>query len=197
MRKGLLQSPSDRAGQSTIEFVLTLIMLLGFVLFYTRIGFLLGYANLVQYATFMAARAYQAGGIDQAAQEEAASNTIVDLLKRSRGLRGEERFKIARPVGGGSPSGARIGPGDNFVATDEGFSWEQGVRYSFEGQLLVNLFGSKATSESAADGASPGKLRLTSESWLGREVTEEECLTELRSRQGPRGQRVEGPDNGC
>ncbi|MBU6374420.1 MAG: hypothetical protein KGQ59_00330, partial [Bdellovibrionales bacterium] len=106
---------------------------------------------------------------------------------------GEEKFGFAQAVGGGTPKGAEIGSGVNFSPTDESFSWLQGVRYTFKGRVLVaaELFGNRPTQASAAQNGSPGEIVLTSESWLGREPTIEECRTELR------GRRVSDPDNGC
>jgi hypothetical protein len=171
---------------------LTFILLIGFVLFYSRFAFFLGYANLVQYATFMAARAYQSGTRSQDQQVDAARSVLVSLLKKSEGLAGQERFKIAEAVGGGDLRGALIGPGDRFVAKDDGYSWQQGVRYSFRGKMIVSLLGDKPSPMSAVNGEAPGVVRLTSESWLGREPTEDECLQELKSKG-----LTEGPDNGC
>ena len=185
------------SGQSTLEFVLTLILLIGFVLFYTRFAYFLGYANLVQYATFMSARAYESGAASRDDQETAAENVIVALLKKGQGQRNTERFAIARAENVGSPRGARIGNGANFVATDESFSWQQGVRYGFRGELFVSLFGSTPTQASVAPGENPGTVKLTSESWLGREPTEEECREELNTRSSNGIRLVEGPDNGC
>ena len=191
------RTKKNEAGQSTLEFVLTIILLMGFVTFYTRFAFFLGYANVVQYATFMSARAYQSGAESIDDQKKAAENVIVALLKKGEGQRNTERFSIARGENGGSPRGANIGQDTaNFVATDDDFSWLQGVRYSFRGQLFVNLFGSRPTQASAASGASPGEVKLTSESWLGREPTAEECRRELATRSS-NGNRPEAPDNGC
>jgi hypothetical protein len=193
-----MTTPRKRqSGQSTVEFILTIILLMGFVTFYTRFAYFLGYANLVQYATFMSARAYQSAAATQDEQVAAAESVIVALLKKSQGQRNTERFGIAKAETGGSPKGARIGADTaNFVATDENFSWLQGVRYSFRGQLFVNLFGTKPTAASAASGALPGEVMLTSESWLGREPTDEECSQELATRSSG-GIKLEEPDNGC
>jgi len=140
----------------------------------------------------MSARAYQSGAANKTAQNEAAQSVIVSLLKKSAGLSGEERFGIAQAVGGGTPNGAQIGDGVNFSPTDDNFSWAQGVRYSFRGKMLVGvqIFGTSATQASAPERGNAGEVLLTSESWLGREPTIEECEAELRARN------VSG-DNGC
>jgi hypothetical protein len=181
-----------------MEFVLTVILLSGFVLFFARLSFFLGYANLVQYATFLSSRAYQSGAKNQEEQCTAARTVLVSLLRKSSGLEGEEKYGIAQGFGGGGGDpgcaplvGAAIGRGDKFVATDDSYSWLQGVRYTFRSKFSVSIFGDQPSAVSSASSIPPGKLQLTSESWLGREPTEEECLSEIQAKG------VEPPDNGC
>ena len=190
----------NRRGQSTLEFVLTMILLMGFVIFFTRFAFFLGYANLVQYATFMAARAYQSGTRDQSAKEENAKNVIRTLLKK--GVSGvDERYSIADTDVGGDPRGAQVGDAPEMAGggrTDDSYSWLQGVRYSFRGKLFVDIFGDKPTAASAPTQSrrgSPGEVQLVSESWLGREPTREECHRELDGRK--KFGDIAEPDNGC
>ena len=186
-------------GQSTVEFILTMILFVGFLFFFMRLSYFLAYGNLVQYATFLAARSYQAAGPDPEDQMARARLVIIRLLKKSEGESGTERYQaIAQGVGGGEPVGAQIGPGPGYNPTDDANSWLQGVRYTFRSRLFVKLFGSKPNPSTGAligAGASsePGSVSLTSESWLGREPTESECRDEMSSINGTRGLL----DNGC
>jgi len=182
-------------GQSTVEFVLTMILFVGFLFFFMRLSYFLAYGNLVQYATFLAARSYQAAGPDPADQTARAKLVIIRLLKKSEGETGTERFPaIAQGVGGGDPVGAVVGPGTGYNPTDDANSWLQGVRYTFRSRLFVSLFGSKPTANSTEpNGGGPGSVSLTSESWLGREPTVSECEAEMSSLNGARGL----VDNGC
>lgn len=179
-------------GQSTMEFILTMILFVGFLFFFMRLSYFLAYGNFVQYATFLAARSYQAAGPDPADQAERARLVIVRLLKKSEGETGTERYQsIAQGVGGGNPTGAEIGPGSGYNPTDVANSWLQGVRYTYRSRLFVRLFGS--TPNASANGPvrqEPGSVTLTSESWLGREPTVSECETEMRQLKGQ-------VDNGC
>lgn len=182
-------------GQSTVEFVLSLILFMGFLFFFMKLSYFLAYGNLVQYATFLAARAYQASGPDRQDQEERARVTLVRLLKKSEGEAGTERFQsIAQGFGGGNPTGAQIGAGTGFDATDDAKSWLQGVRYTFRSRLFVSLLGDKpdpASSTAAGPPLPPGVMSLTSESWLSRESTESECSEEVLTT-------LKGKlDNGC
>jgi hypothetical protein len=177
-------------GQSTTEFILTMILFVGFMFFFMKLSYFLAYGNFVQYATFLAARAYQSAGPDPADQAERARVTIVRLLKKSEGETGTERFKgIAQGTGGGNPTGAQIGPGPGYEPTNDANSWLQGVRYTFRSRLFVSLFGSKPNA-SVTDRQEPGSVTLTSESWLGREPTASECAEEMRRLKGE-------VDNGC
>ncbi len=182
------------AGQSTIEFALMLTLCLGFVMFFVRLSLVMAYGNLVQYAAFMSARAYQSagpgGGDDD--QKDRATRIIVKLLKKSEGQTGTERFpQIAQAVGGTLElPGASIGPGPQYQSDNRDLSWQVGVRYSFRSRLFSAFFGKKVTPKPVAKGAQQeGMLSLTSEAWLGREPSEDECMSEMGA---PR-----EIDNGC
>lgn len=186
---------ASQLGQSTVEFVLTLILFVGFLFFFMRLSYFLAYGNLVQYATFLAARSYQAAGPDPDDQVQRARLVVIRLLKKSEGETGTERFPtIAQGVGAGDVAGAVIGPGTGYNPTDDANSWLQGVRYTFRSRLFVSLLGSSPQSTAPApQGEVPGSVSLTSESWLGREPTESECQAEMGGLNGARGVL----DNGC
>lgn len=186
LNRGQNKEPSNQQGQSTIEFALVLIMLMAFVLFFIQLSFVFAYGNFVHYATFMSARAYLSSGIDRGDQVERARSVIVRLLKKSEGESGTERFPaIAKGEGGddGVVKGLAIGTPQNFSKTDTSLSWQEGVRYTFRSRIfLMPLSGKKDSG--------PSSLTLTSESWLGRETTTEECKEDLASKKGIF-------DNGC
>jgi hypothetical protein len=170
---------NSEAGQSSIEFALTLILLMAIILFYMQLTLVFAYGNYVHYATFMAARAYLSAGPSQEDQAERAK----DVLTRMLGGPGGAKFQfIGRGEGGGDPPGAEIGPGSAFRDGDRSLSWMQGVRYSFRSRLFILPLGRRQVSSSA------NTLTLTSESWLGREPSFQECAGELAGREF---------DNGC
>ena len=154
-----------------MEFILTLLLLVAFILFFFQLTMIFSFGNYVHYATFMSARAYLSAGRDEQDQRERAMNVLVKMVKKSEGTTGIDKFpSIAKGSGGGETLGIKIGPGSEFVDGNRRSSWMQGVRYTFKSKLfLIPLagFGKK--------GASANSIELTSESWLGREPSDSEC----------------------
>jgi hypothetical protein len=171
---------TDQKGQTTIEFALTLLLLMGFVFFYFQLALVLGFGNYIQYATFMSARAYLASGPTQSDQQARALAVLTRMLQKSEGQPTVARFpsivsNIADPATG-------IGPSEQFVDGSRSTGWMQGVRYTFRGRLLLlPLSGRKPASLIQAGAPTSGQplswqdLELTSESWLGREPSLKDC----------------------
>jgi hypothetical protein len=184
MNKKLNKRKLGEEGQSTLEFALTLIFLLGFSLFFIQASLVFAYGNYVHYATFMSARAYLSAGSDQNDQIARARSVIVRMLKKGEGQAGSDRWpQIAKGVGGSNPPGLQMDPPGQFNPSDYDYSWMEGVRYTFRSRLFVVPFGQSS-------GDSANSLTLTSESWLGREPTASECGSEMEKRKGIY-------DNGC
>lgn len=179
----------NEKGQSTLEFALTLILLLSFVLFYFQLSMFLAFGNYVHYATFMAARAYLSASDDRGDQVNRAKSIIVSMLKRSVGESGIDKFpSIAKGSGQGDPLGFQVDD-SLFNPTDPAYNWLQGIRYTFTGKVfLVPLAGLSAQAASSSSSPSVNTLTLTSESWLGREPAYDEC-------QGAMNESIF--DNGC
>ena len=157
----------NEKGQSTIEFTLTLTFLLAFVFFFLQLALVFGYGNYVQYATFMSARALQSATETQDDQIGRAKAVLIRMLKKSQGASGVDRWPgIGKGVDGQDIAGADIGIVDPFDRNDPGLSWREGVRYSFRSRLFLIPLSQSDVANS---------ITLTSESWLGREVTTEEC----------------------
>ena len=179
----------DEAGQSTIEFALTLMLLMGFVLFYLQLTFVFAFGNYVHYATFMAARAYLAAGDSPDDQEERARQVIAETLKK-RNAAGIDRFPaMGTGVGGSDLPGLQLKPPREYDETNKNLSWLQGVRYSFRSRLfMLPLGGFRDKLDPIAN-----SVTLTSESWLGKEPSFNECAAELKAR----GAGILVFDNGC
>jgi hypothetical protein len=189
-RSKILIGPHKEQGQSTIEFALTLILMMGLIFFFMQLSLIFGFGNYVHYATFMAARAYLSagpGGPDE--QGDRAKNVIIRTMKRSVTQSGIDRFPaIARGQGGsGDVAGFELNS-PQYVPGDYNLSWIQGVRYTFRSRLFLIPLG--GTGGGAASANSPNSVTLTSESWLGREPSEEECKAQLGKVNGIY-------DNGC
>lgn len=155
---------SNEDGQSIIEFILASGVVIALVFGFVRFCYTLGWASYVQYATFMSARAYLAAGPSDEDQVDRAQEVLTKMLK-SGGGGADKAPLLARGIGGGSITGAEVGPGKEFSPDDRRQSWMQGVRYTFRARVL---------------GVRASTFEMTSESWLGREPSEDRCLSALK-----------------
>jgi hypothetical protein len=172
----------NRSGQATIEFALTLILLMAFLLFFVQITLVFAWGNYVHYATFMSARAYLAAGPNLADQRERARAVIVRTLKKGEG--GSDRLPfVAVGQGEDDVKGFRVGPGDQYRDGARNLSWMEGVRYTFKSRIFMLPLG-------GGRDQSVNSVTLTSESWLGREPAYDECRQEMTRMKGIF-------DNGC
>jgi len=175
------------SGQSTVEFALTMILISAFMFLFFQLSMVMGFSSYVQYATFMAARAYLAAGPSAQDQENRARTVIQQMLKTTAG-NGKDRLpSIAKGEGGsdGAVPGLSF-DAPQFDAKNRDYSWLRGIRYSFKGRVFLMPIGSGAATKPGA-----AFLSLTSESYLGRETTAEDCTTEMQNRGGGI------YDNGC
>lgn len=180
---------AGESGQSTIEFALVLMLLMGFVLFYLQLSMVMGFGNYVHYATFMSARAYLSAGASEPEQVERANAVVERMLKRANSP-GFDRFpSIAKGEGGGGEMrGLEVGKAAQFNASNPDLSWMQGVRYAFKSRLFLIPLGRGG---GGAQGPASGNgIVLRSESWLGREPSYDDCKSFLGTKQGIF-------DNGC
>jgi len=167
--------PTGDSGQATVEFALTMILFFSFFLFYFQLSMAFAFGNFVHYATFMSARAYLSAGPELGDQQTRARDVIVQMLKKSTGASGVDRFPfIAKGVGGSDPGGFEVLNGA------QGLSWMTGVRYTFRSKLFLIPMGGSTKGVNS--------VTLTSESWLGREPTSQECQAFMAGRLF---------DNGC
>jgi hypothetical protein len=184
------------SGQSTIEFVLVLALVFTFFLFYLQVAMVSAVGSYIQYATFMSARALLPARVSAESQEAAAARVLKTMLKRG----GQDRFKMFIQGDGSlnqaDVTGAAFGPGPVLSGRGQDrpnrdSSWQQGVRYTFKGSLTFMSL--RRTGES--------KVKLTSESWLGREEPwaasgPAGCVEKVKTRGGSPPQQVYY-DNGC
>ena len=188
MSKAIPRSRLGQAGQATIEFAFTLILLMSFVFFFIQTSMVFAWGNYIHYATFMSARAYLAAGPDRKDQAERARKVMIRMVKR-RATPGTDRFPMvgqgvggADQEGGGQVKGFSVDDSQYFQKGDRSLSWMEGVRYTFKSHLFKIPFGGTTRSN---DG-----VELTSESWLGREPSYEECMSYVQGLKGI-------IDNGC
>lgn len=176
------KSGTCETGQSTVEFVLTMVLLLGFVLFFLQLSMVFSWGNYVHYATFMSARALQSAGESADDSTRRARDVLIRTVKFSAGQPGKDRFEvIGRGIAGSDDvKGADIGQfrgiqGEfQFNPDDKAKSWLEGVRYTFRTRLFLLPIDGDMTKVRDVDAPS-NSLELTSESWLTRDPSFDEC----------------------
>jgi hypothetical protein len=147
-------------GQAMIEFILGLMIVISFFFFYLRMCAVFAVGNYVHYATFMAARAYASSAINQDTQRENAASVLKAMLG------GRFKTLIKGKEGDGSVPGGTIGPGPYYTEEPAKDVWNQGVMFHYTAKLSLYPW--------SRDGQSL-LLDLTSESWMPREDSTEEC----------------------
>jgi hypothetical protein len=176
----------QEGGQATVEFALSLIILMAFTLFYLQLTLIFGIGNYVHYATFMAARAYLSAGPSRGDQVDRANAVIIQTLKKSAGQAGADRFSpYVKATGGGGdgPPGVDINDA-TYNANDPVYSFFQGIRYTYKSTIFPQLIGNMPASSASTGPGGPNVLTLKSESWLGREASYSECRTEMQTQHG-------------
>lgn len=179
---------SGRRGQATIELILTFFAFFTIFFMIVQVSLTFGVANYIQYATFMASRAFLAGYEDISEQKAAANEYL-------RVMVGNDRFKgIASPDGGGGEvPGSSVGPSTrvSYAPNSDArtTTWEQGVTYSFKAKLYL------APMIPGVNRGDDSKVKLESQSWLGREPTTRDCEKTLSARRGAA--KTVLYDNGC
>ena len=184
----ILRGAAKESGQSLVEFALSIFLVFGLLFFFVQLSLVLSWGNYVQYATYMSARAYLSGGVSKSDQIQRAKDVLTRMVKRGV-VSNEDRFPmIAQGFQGDDDTvkGSSIGGGPVFDPGNYDLSWMQGVRYTFRSRLFVLPIGRPG----ATPDASKGQAVLTSESWLGRDPTYQDCLATMRELKGQ-------IDNGC
>ena len=182
----------NKRGQSTVEFVLTVILFLSVAFFFVRLSLVLAHANYVQYTTFMASRALFSGG---ASLGESQLRAMTVLNSTTRKADGSARFRWIE--GDNSPGPVIINGG--FAGANQmskrDVQWVQGVRYTLKSRVFsIPFLGRPIRSEEEAE------LTLVSESLLGRHPTRDECIQRISQTLNGRyeeAQTIGYDDNGC
>lgn len=215
----------NQKGQTLIEFIMVMSMILTLVFMFVQLSYAIAWGHYVQYATFMSARALLSSGLTKDDQQTAAKSVLEKMVKASDGsdrdllhFVSRARMGEKRDIQGAEPvPGAFIGAhpmAQNRGVDSRAFGWAEGVQYNFEVPLfllpLVSWIAkSKGKAINMASGefdAPPvewnGKLPFTSDSWLGREGTYDECEKDMQELSRDRGiDRADGNDflydNGC
>ena len=212
------------AGQVIIEFIFVVMIILSLIFVFIQMAWGIAMGHYIQYATFMSARAYLAASIQKTDQRDNAMDSLNSYVKKKGGSGGDILPFVARARTAdqrdasacaedipGACIGAHPKLSDDIVNNSQIriFSWMEGVQYSFEVPLYLLPIGPVAANQKGKqigiqiDGQTKnftwtGAIPLTSDAWLGRETSMEECWLSFMAPAVPRndgGFYIE--DNGC
>jgi hypothetical protein len=163
----------DQRGIITVDFVFSMVLVLGMSSLLFVLTFTLSVASLTQYVTFATARNYAAANIDLAAQEARAKMKYQELLGNPslKPLFTNGWYQVEAEPDLGDLT--KVIPG--WTAASEGFNEFWGAGTNFTAKVLdfnIPFFGS--TSPDGDGTGSEFKTYLSSS--LGREPTEAECI---------------------
>lgn len=138
-----------QSGQAAIEFIAIAVVLLFFLMFFLSLSILLVVSDYVEYATFMAARTYKSGASREPIQRRNAEIVFNSYFEKI------------------SPIARR--PNLEFIRTDESNVRTSGILASYD----MDLFYLPPVFTGAE--ALPSRIRLNTETHLGRDPSHEEC----------------------
>lgn len=213
----------NESGQAIIEFLIVSAMILTMIFLFVQLSWGIAYGHFVHYATYMASRAYLSSGETREDQYKAATDVLKSMLKTSGGkdilpMIGKARTGDDRDVKGEEPTpGAAVGTHSESIGRENSrkYSWAEGVQYNFSLKLFLLPLASFIAKDGMGKSIQPGDkstptksvewkgyIPFTSDSFLGREPTNDECFREMTRISTEIGiNRLDGADfiedNGC
>jgi hypothetical protein len=196
-------------------------MLFTMIFLFVQVSWGIAWGHYVHYATFMASRAYMAAAQTRGDQADAAAKVLSSMLKSGDRdilpFMAPSRAGGARDAIGSEPvKGAMVGTHPEAVGKEHSrlYSWAEGVQYNFDLKLfllpLSKVISGGGDGKPIQTGTSqqPGKavvwkgmIPFTSDSFLGREVTVDECMRDMDRLSTTGIARQDGAvfieDNGC
>ena len=141
----------NRKGQAAIEFMVVMIVIFFFLLLFLSFSLMLVVSEYMDYATFMAARTYKAGAGDRSNQQANAETVFNQYTQfiTGNGLARNVSINFANAQGNNEQTGGAVSS------------------YDLDMFYLPPLF--------AGSNSVPSRIRLSSETYLGREVGVFEC----------------------
>lgn len=201
MKTNRRKNKKNESGQAIIEFLIVIIVILTMIFMFIQISWAIGFSHYVHYATFMSSRAYYSGATTKTEQQDAAAAVLKTMLKTSSGqdilpFIAKARTGDARDISTGIEpvKGAFIGthPEAEGKETMRAYSWAEGVQYNFSVPIFLMPLATWVKDEGkgkairAGSAKEPtkaiefnGSIPFTSDSFLGRENTYDECLKEM------------------
>lgn len=162
----------NQRGVIAVDFVFGLVLVLGLTMIMMALTYTLAVVEVVQYAAFSSSRAYFLGHVSPVDQKTAGQTKFQQFTS-------QKYIKLLLPRGWFTLRPEVSDFSEDFPASDEGDRYYEGVRVQLEAKLLdinIPFYGSTANQ----GGGSGFKTRVNS--FLGREVTSQECNQFMRSR---------------
>lgn len=187
----------NEAGQVIVEFIIVFSLIFTLIFLFVQMSWGIAFGHYVHYATYMASRAYMAAAQSQNDQFEAAGDVLSQTLKVGGG---KDIFPFLAPARAGGDrdatgsepvKGAMVGMHPEAIGKEHSrlFSWAEGVQYNFNLKLFLLPISAaiskngEGKSITPGDGAKPitwkGVIPFTSDSFLGREQSVDECFREM------------------
>jgi hypothetical protein len=152
----------NQSGQAITEFVLGLMIMISFFFFFIKMAAVFVIGNYIHYATFMTARTYMAS----ASKTETQKDNAELVLRKMIAGRWKNIIKPDTSTSSGSVPGGFVGKGQIYDDSP-GDYWNEGATYSFIAHMTMHPWNAQGEVL---------ELKLTSESWMPREQSEEECI---------------------
>lgn len=213
----------NEGGQAIIEFLIVSTMILTMIFVFVQMAWGIAYGHYVHYATFMASRAYLSSGLTTEDQRTAATSVLRSMLKNGAGNDIIPFVAKARTGGDRNAQGSEPVPGATLGTHPEAlgreksrsYSWAEGVQYNFNLKLFLLPLSGAIVNGGKGKSIQPGTVNeptkavewkgfipFTSDSFLGREPTRDECFKEMTRISTTTGiSRADGltfiEDNGC
>ncbi len=151
----------NQSGQAITEFVLGLMIMISFFFFFIKMAAVFVIGNYIHYATFMSARTYMAS----ASKLETQKDNAEQVLRKMIAGRWKNIIKPDSNASSGAIPGGFVGKGQ-IMEDSPAESWNEGATYSFIAKMTMHPWNAQGELL---------ELKLTSESWMPREQSEEEC----------------------
>jgi hypothetical protein len=209
-------------GQVIVEFVIVFSMIITLMFLFVQMSWGIAWGHYTHYATFMAARAYLSAGATKGEQTESAGAVLRQMVK----IGGKDPFPFLAPSRGGDErdaTGAEPVPGSMVGTHPEAvgkersrlYSWAEGVQYNFNLKMFLLPISKMVSADGEGQSIRPGQgqnrgkaiewrgmIPFTSDAFLGREPSVDECFAEMQRlststgiNRGDNGVFIE--DNGC
>ncbi len=207
----------NEEGQVIVEFLLVFSMIATLIFLFVQMSWGIAYGHYVHYATFMSSRAYLASNATKGDQTANAAAVLTQMVKSG----GKDIFPFLAPsrVGGDRDAsgpepvkGAMIGSHPEFKPNSRLYSWAEGVQFNFNLRMFllpISAFVAKGGAGQQIHPGGAGKvvswkgvIPMTSDSFLGREPSVADCITDMTRLSTSTGiERKDGgvfiEDNGC